>query len=102
MFCEWSTRSDFNDYLRKPMPIFADYNGLDNEVILYADKVIYHNNIAAIVLGILLPLISTSYGIYLYLGWKDEIDDLIRDTNNRMGNSNFKKDLNKKQKTENN
>ena len=95
-FCEWSSPSDYGIAAR---PIYGsnkdDYDKiLLFKTLLYADKIIYNQNVIAVVTGVFLPIALIGYAIYLYLGWKSDIDTIIKKINSKpehqSGKSNSK------------
>lgn len=72
-FCEWSSP---REYSWAAQPIFGDQGDRDT-ISLYADKIIYKKNVIAIIIGIFIPIILIGFALYLYLGWKLEVDDVV-------------------------
>ena len=93
IFCEWSTPENYDGdkiYLlgyTPAEPLFG--NRLDDydEVLLYADKLIYKMNVISIIVGIFLPIGLSGYAIYLYLGWKLEVDNFVKQVIKSMTNN---------------
>jgi predicted mannosyl-3-phosphoglycerate phosphatase (HAD superfamily) len=84
IFCEWSTPENYDGDTIRPIdyrpaePLFGNRHDDGDEVMLYADKLIYKMNIISIIVGIFLPIALSGYAIYLYLGWKLEIDNFVK------------------------
>ena len=84
-FCEWSTPDDYRNSGYYAQPIFGSIDDFD-KTLLYADRIIFKDNITALVVGVFLPLALIGYAMYLYLGWRSEIDNLVKETILKINN----------------
>lgn len=77
-FCEWGK---FESSYKAPEALisFGDFDDGDEVSMIYADHIIRGKNVVAMILGILFPFLIISFGVYLYFGWRDEVDKYISD-----------------------